>query len=51
MEDVVPWTALSGARNKAEQVAMRCEEAWKADKVMGTLKGKLFSFLLEHKEG
>jgi hypothetical protein len=45
MEIVVPWPALSGVRNKAEQAAMCCEEAWQADKVMGTLKGKLFSFL------
>jgi hypothetical protein len=27
MEDDVPWPTLSGARNKVEQAAMRCEEA------------------------
>jgi hypothetical protein len=51
VEDALSWPAPLGARNKFAQTAMRCKEAWQTDEVMGTLKSKLFSFLLEHKEG
>lgn len=51
MEIVVPWPTLIRARNEAEQVARCRKEDWKTDRLAGTLKGKLFGFLMEHKDG
>jgi hypothetical protein len=51
METAMPWPTFFGARNEVEQVARRCKEDWEANSLAGTLKGKFFNFLLEHKNG